>query len=111
MGGSLITPCPPTPFLSWWPWSHIYITAYVVSAVCLQSVMWRLLGCGMDMPITLVGSFRCSPAHRAGRSAHSSVSLTCMKYSSSKQSTHGSATSMGRTSLEISQHFMRIIFS
>ena len=37
--------------------------------------------------------------------------LTCMKYSSSKQSTQGSATSVGRTSLEISQHFIRIIFS
>lgn len=37
--------------------------------------------------------------------------LTCMKYSSSRQSTQGSATSMGRTSLEMSQHLIRIIFS
>lgn len=34
-----------------------------------------------------------------------------MKYSSSRQSTHGSATSMGRTSLEMSQHLMSTIFS
>lgn len=34
-----------------------------------------------------------------------------MKYSSSKQSTQGSATSIGRTSLEMSQHFIKIIFS
>ena len=34
-----------------------------------------------------------------------------MKYSSSRQSTQGSATSMGRTSLEISQHLIRTIFS
>lgn len=37
--------------------------------------------------------------------------LTCIKYSSNKQSTHGSATSIGRTSLEMSQHFIKIIFS
>ncbi len=36
---------------------------------------------------------------------------TCMKYSSSKQSTHGSATSIGRTSLEISQHLISTILS
>lgn len=40
-----------------------------------------------------------------------SLILTCIKYSSSKQSTQGSATSIGRTSLEISQHFISIIFS
>ena len=37
--------------------------------------------------------------------------LTCMKYSSNKQSTQGSATSIGRTSFEMSQHFIKIIFS
>lgn len=37
--------------------------------------------------------------------------LTCMKYSSNRQSTQGSATSIGRTSLEMSQHFIKIIFS
>lgn len=42
---------------------------------------------------------------------HCSLILTCIKYSSSKQSTQGSATSIGRTSLEISQHFISIIFS
>jgi len=36
---------------------------------------------------------------------------TWLKYSSSRQSTHGSETSNGRTSLEISQHFIRTIFS
>lgn len=39
------------------------------------------------------------------------VAPTCMKYSSNKQSTQGSATSIGRTSLEMSQHLIRIIFS
>lgn len=34
-----------------------------------------------------------------------------MKYSSNRQSTQGSATSIGRTSLEMSQHFIKIIFS
>lgn len=42
---------------------------------------------------------------------HFSLILTCIKYSSSKQSTQGSATSIGRTSLEISQHFISTIFS
>lgn len=37
--------------------------------------------------------------------------LTCIKYSSNKQSTQGSATFIGRTSLEMSQHFIKIIFS
>lgn len=37
--------------------------------------------------------------------------VTCMKYSSSRQSTHGSATSVGLTSLEMSQHFIKTIFS
>lgn len=40
-----------------------------------------------------------------------SLILTCIKYSSSKQSTQGSATSIGRTSLEMSQHFISTIFS
>ena len=38
-------------------------------------------------------------------------SQTWLKYSSSRQSSHGSATSSGRSSLEISQHFTRTIFS
>lgn len=37
--------------------------------------------------------------------------VTCMKYSSSRQSTQGSATSVGLTSLEISQHLIKTIFS
>lgn len=50
--------------------------------------------------------------HAAGsRRGRPCESLTCMKYSSNKQSTHGSATSVGRTSLEMSQHLIRIIFS
>lgn len=39
------------------------------------------------------------------------VEVTCMKYSSRRQSTHGSATSVGLTSLEISQHLIKTIFS
>ena len=39
-----------------------------------------------------------------------SLSL-CIKYSSRRQSTHGSETAMGRTSLEMSQHLIRSIFS
>jgi len=37
--------------------------------------------------------------------------ITWLKYSSSRQSTHGSETSNGRTSFEMSQHFIRTIFS
>lgn len=36
---------------------------------------------------------------------------TWIKYSSSKQSTHGSATSVGLTSFEMSQHLIKTIFS
>lgn len=56
---------------------------------------------------------QCRPSTELEGVAHNLMTLflTCIKYSSSKQSTHGSATSMGRTSLEMSQHFMRIIFS
>lgn len=39
------------------------------------------------------------------------VEVTCMKYSSSRQSTQGSATSVGLTSLEMSQHLIKTIFS
>jgi len=38
-------------------------------------------------------------------------SCTWLKYSSSRQSSHGSATSIGRSSLEMSQHFTNTIFS
>ncbi len=40
----------------------------------------------------------------------SAVLITWLKYSSSRQSTQGSETSMGRTSLEMSQHLIRTIF-
>ena len=36
---------------------------------------------------------------------------TCIKYSSRRQSAHGSHTSVGRTSFEMSQHLIKIIFS
>ena len=63
-------------------------------------------------PICAVGFVTLSRSMKGatGRPSDFSLSL-CIKYSSRRQSTHGSETSIGRTSLEMSQHLISIICS
>ena len=63
-------------------------------------------------PICAVGFVTLSRSMKGATGSPSDFSLSlCIKYSSRRQSTHGSETSIGRTSLEMSQHLISIICS